>query len=748
MVPLTVALMVGTSTIPGCNKIEEFAGKAGDDGSAENAEGESNAEAADAAKDEEAKKDEDEDKVVEAPEPIPVEPLHNGLDLMLSFVPDDKAQYVIIRDASVIAEYLEEATRFVEPPLGRLVADPLGSPSDVQEMKNEWDRFKAESQKLVDALNASGLDLKEGGALIRLSSNKTVMVFAAEQPDAMVKVAEALGEKGSAKPENCKALEGHEGWNVCAEDKATLDGYKPAEDPAPVRQALETTLPGVDLEAANLLVNIDDGGKVAAAVTTLPGLVHAVITGNFAEKDKVAKQAFDALQPGEAKAMSNVQPGAGFVWARIDPKVMAEAFSKAGTGDPSADAFVKSLSGEWLLSGTVNPGGFIVQASMSDVSTFGPLLTMAESASGLVPQQPIPEIPDAKLVVEKTSVSHEDRTVDALHVGLTGLPEADVLRSFAGLNVDAWAFAAGDVLTLAVGPNAENIGKLISSGDGPSEETLASLPPQLAASLQKNEVSAVIHMPLDFLHGAHLNKLLDNALKNVPVVKPSQLRDVFALAAPLSSATAWVTKTEAGTPMVHMALQGIGNRSTEEGKEALAAALAVSEGADPEATFKPLAEKYKSSALAFAYATRAGTDGPGPMVGSGLGAVAAVAALGGPVFLGSRNATLADDLGVKPEDPEPVVAITTPPKPQVFEPTEPPKPKKPKPKPKPTPTVDEPKKDDPIVEPDKPVEPELPKPPVPTPTVDPKPTEPKKKPAVTRLPPGPPTRGPQRPTPK
>ena len=38
-------------------------------------------------------------------EPIPVAPMLTGLDHMLAFVPDAKAEFMIVRDASVLAEY-------------------------------------------------------------------------------------------------------------------------------------------------------------------------------------------------------------------------------------------------------------------------------------------------------------------------------------------------------------------------------------------------------------------------------------------------------------------------------------------------------------------------------------------------------------------------------------------------------------------------------------------------------------------
>jgi outer membrane biosynthesis protein TonB len=171
-------------------------------------------------------------------------------------------------------------------------------------------------------------------------------------------------------------------------------------------------------------------------------------------------------------------------------------------------------------------------------------------------------------------------------------------------------------------------------------------------------------------------------------------------------------------PVMHVSVQAIGNRATDEGKAALDAAHTVADGGDPAAAFAALATTYAASPMAWAYKTRAGTEGPGYMIGSGVGAVLAVAAVAVPIVIGKRNAALAEDLGVKPEEPPPELKPTTAPKRPKTTPAAPKKdpsstkkPVEPKPvEPKP----DEPK-DDPIVEPKRPLPPKP----------EPDPTEPK-----------------------
>jgi hypothetical protein len=245
-------------------------------------------------------------------------------------------------------------------------------------------------------------------------------------------------------------------------------------------------------------------------------------------------------------------------------------------------------------------------------------------------------------------------------------------------------------------------------------------------------------LPVDFLQGAPLRKLIDAALKDVPDAKPATVNAALSFLAPLSSATAWIAQPAgAKTPIVHIAVQGIGNRATDEGKAALEAARKVAAGGDPAAEFGTLASSYGSSPMAFAYHTRAGDQGPGSLVGSGVGALMIAGAIGYATVSGKTSPTLADDLGVKPEDPPPALEVPTKPVAPTHEPTTPSEPKKPKPKPdpaKPDPAKPDPAKPDPAKpDPAKPVEPPKPdpadpkKPPKPTP--DPKkptPSDPKK----------------------
>lgn len=715
---LSLASVLALSTVPGCKQLEELTeDKKDEETKTEEVKTED-------AKDSgaEAKAEGDAKAIADAEpapvEPIPVEALHTGLDLMLTFVPAG-SEYMIARDASVLADYIEEGTRFLDGPLATLESGPFSGESDLREFREAFTEVKTKTDLVKTALDSSGIQLKEGAAVVKAPGGASYIIFNAADPNALVAVGKATGES-ELSDLKCKAIETVPGFNVCSDSQKEIDGYAPTTDPAAVRTALAENLPGVTLDDANLLMFLNAGkeDEVYGAVSTIPGQVYLAIS---TPKSKDLAELRDGLQPGAATTLAQVQPGAGFIWARVSPAVLEKSMTEA-SGDPMAASVMKSMTGEFVLAGSVDPGGLIMQAGTTDTATLEGLLGLGyDMGKDAVPKE-LPEVPGSKVMFEKVALEGGGKTAQSLHVGVTGVPEADVLKSYTGLHADAWVFAANDVFTMAIGPDAAHVGKLLDvTAGGPSAATLDTLPPQLAAGLAKNEVGLIVHMPMDFLHGAQLHSLVRSALKSVPDAPPEQLLALAGLAAPFSSATMWIAKPGAN-PVIHMAVQSIGNRATDEGRAALDAAHTVADGGDPAVAFASMASAYAASPMAWAYKTRAGTEGPGYLIGSGVGAVLATAAVVVPLTMGASNKALAEDLGVKPEDPEPELKPTTAPKRPVTtnKPAEPKKDpvikKDPVVDPKPNPTED-PKdpKDDPIVEPTRPL------PPKPTPDPDPTP---------------------------
>lgn len=721
---LSLASLLAISSSSGCSKIEELAGGEKKEAKPEDPKPEAGQEGKEA-KPEGSQTPAVGEKVAVADggevevapvEPIPVEELHTGLDLMLKLVPKG-AEFMIARDATVVADYIEEATRFLDGPMGTLKTGPFAGDSDLQEAEEAFDELKTKTTTVKGALDASGIQLSEGAAIFKdAKSGESFIVFNAPDPNALVAVGKSTGESDLSDLK-CKAIESHPGFNVCGDDQAAVDAYTPSEDPAPLRTAMGENLPGVDLDEANLVAHMGEGkdDELYLAVTTIPGLVHMAIQ---APGDDEMMKIEEGMEPGPAKTLAQVQPGSGFIWAHMSKKLLEETTADL-RGTPAEKAS-QALTGEFVLAGSVDPGGVILQVGTTDVAVWEALLDEGLKMGAAVPKE-IPDVKGSKVAFEQMELEGGGNKAKALHLGVTGIPEADVLKSYTGLHLDTWAFAANDVFTLAVGPDQAHVGKLLDvTAGGPSADTLASLPPQLAEGLGRNEVGMIVHMPMDFLHGAQMHNLVRAALKELPQAEPEQVLALTGLLAPFSSGTLWIAKPD-GKPVIHVAVQSIGNRATDEGRAALDAAHTVADGGDPVAAFASLAAAYGASPMAWAYKTRAGVEGPGYMVGSGLGAVLATAAVAVPVALGKSNKSLADDLGVKPEDPEPELKPTTKPKQPKTVKKDPKKNPKKDPKkddPKKDPKKDDPKTDDPIVEPERPL------PPKPTPD---EPEEPKKR---------------------
>ncbi len=656
-------------------------------------------------------------------EAVPVEAMHTGLDLMLQMIPAEEDGYFIVRDATVLAAYADEALRFADGPLATLAADPMaaGSP-EMKEITDGFAMIKPKVEEVKQALDTSGLNLKAGAAIIRNKSGDMTMVFNAESPDAVANLVTALGGKPDGELK-CKAIEGIDGFNVCTENQAQLDAYKPREDPAELRQALTDGIPGVELEDANVLAHFREDGEYYMAVSTIPGSVHLAVAA--VEKNDKIKEMEEAIAPAEAKILSSVDPGAGFIWASVAPAKMTEGMAAMG-GPPPLTDFGSALNGQFLLAGSVDPGGILLTLGMSDTTKWEPLRAMAMAEQKKATEELNKVIKDelgglggAKVVVEDKPIQMGGAEVKTVHVGLTDLPEGEILKAYTGLHLDSWTFAANEGFTIAFGPDEAGIAKLGEAGaTGPSAELLASLPQPLADGLGRNEVSLIVHSPMDFLHGKQLHELIKGAAVAVPELKAESVYAALGLLAPISSGTMWIAQPAGKPPIFHVSVQGIGNQETEEGKLALTAAHTVADGGDPEEAFKNLASHYASSPMAYAYKARSGTDGPGYLIGSGTGAVVAAAAIAVPLALGKRNEHLAADLGVKPEDPEPEVKPVEVPKPVKVKkvPKQDPK-KDPKKADPATPKTDDPKKD-PVVEPRRPLPP--------TPTEDPKATPRKK----------------------
>jgi hypothetical protein len=287
-----------------------------------------------------------------------------------------------------------------------------------------------------------------------------------------------------------------------------------------------------------------------------------------------------------------------------------------------------------FFGGSADPAAIQLRLGFDDLKPATDVLELVGvlAKAGNVPPE-IPGVAGSKITFESSELSFGADKANALHLAVTGVPQAEMATQLLGVTPDLWLFAAENSLAFAAGVDAANITRMVSPPG--AEATIASLPPALAEDLRANRVGFLVHAPVDALQSPVMAKAMDAALKDVPGYQPQQARSAMALVSPLSSGTVWITEA-AGQPVVHFALQGIGHTGDEEGKAALAAAVAVATGGDPAALFGELAAKYPGSPRLAAYQARAGTTGAGVLAGSGA---AGMMLAGAAAYLAFAGAT-------------------------------------------------------------------------------------------------------------
>lgn len=646
-IPLTVALALAAG--PGCSKVEEALGKAEEAIKDKTGEGEE-------AEEEEVVEQTAEEQVaeelpaaaiveVEAPSATPLTQLDGLLELLPAeqVAPAGKMKMMMIaRDAGVIFDYAEAAEKLAGPGLERMATASANNPEingDVKEMQLAYEMGRGEVNKVMGTLKGSGIDFSKGVMLWEVGG-QSYLVYNGENGNALKAIGQAFGEDMASSV--CQPVDGHAGYHVCADKQAALDAYTPggAEGAKALREAMNTHLGGVDLDKANVVGYAEKGWL---SLATPPGLMVLTV----ALPDDADTKEFKAMfKPGAPKTLRGVQPGAGFVWANMDTAaMMAGAGGGLQGAPPQAQAAAEQFTGEVLLAGHYAPPAISLQFGVKDVSALGPIMDMAKELEPQVPKT-LEQLPGSEVKYEILDVPVGDAQARAVHVGLSKIPEADVLATYTGLTLDGWAFPANDTFTVAIGASAEAIGHVADgTGDGPSDALKIYLPPALAAAAAAGEVSFIMHLPVDALHGPQTKKLVDAALKNAKETSPELITGFLSLAAPLSSATAWTTHAGDGV-QVHLAMQGIGHNADDEGKAALDAAARGLAGEDAAPLFAALVDKYPDSARIPSYKARAGQT-EAALVASGVGAALATAALAIPMASGERNDALASELGVE-----------------------------------------------------------------------------------------------------
>jgi len=530
------------------------------------------------------------------------------LDSLLGLVQaDSSGSYMILRHPQGLLDLGDEAVKFYDGPVQALV-DMLGA----QDLASGFRTIKAGLGDLRGKLGGSGVDLSRGLVATQTGPDSTVLVVAASQPDAVRDLMSALHIDGADRLV-CKAIEAAPGYVGCADSEAVVAAYRPG-DGARRRAAAEAALPGVALDELQVLGFVAEDGGSHLGLSMPPGLgvLHFGLPAS-ASQDLAA-----VLQPGPADTLRFARPGTGFLWMRTDvAEVRRRAPELGASGQPQVDAAVAAWNGELFFGGSSDPAAMQLRLGLGDVK---PMVAAIEFAGALATvgasnMKEIPGFPGSKLAFETREVTIGTEVTKALHLGVSGVPQAEVVTQLIGLTPNLWLFAADHSLAIAAGVDADSVVRLVAPPT--ADATLASLPPALAADLRADRVGFVMHTPVDALQGPSMRQVFDAALKDVAGYKPEQVRSGLAMVAPMSAATLWITET-ASQPVVHLAVQSIGHTADEEGKAALAAALAVATGGDPAALFGELIARYPSSPRLAAYQARAGSTGPGVLAGSGV----------------------------------------------------------------------------------------------------------------------------------
>lgn len=537
---------------------------------------------------------------------------------VLDMVGENPDGYMAMRDMGPFMDLMREGKILIDGPVDNLLTMVEESGEHVE--REDFEKFRAKYGQLMTALEGSGIKWDHGMVINGKKGNDGVVLFQAESLEKLEPILTAVDQPPTKVKEHCAKLDADPEWIACGETADKAKAYKPAKKGSELVAALEHNLPGVDFKAVNMAFDFDEASMV---MLTDPGIYHLAM---HVKKD-LPPEFSKVAGRGPAKALRLVKPGDTFLWGRID---MGAAKAQAGGVPKPAQAMVDAFDGEFLMAGTSDPAGFVVQAGVTDPYPVRSVLDLGWTQKDNLPKE-IPNAPGLtyEFKAEEISVGDEKFRV------LSAIFDSPEIKKYEGLwkpAVSAWV--GGGYLSVGAGMGIDEAKKVANaSGEGPSEELLASLPPGLAEELKAQEVNFAYHASFDALQSPALMDELEKNWGSIDLPdKPSfdALEGVMQLFAPISELSAWVSRSNT-SPVFHVSVRMFGDPRTEEGKAALAAINSVAGGTSRADAYGGLAKKYGASHRAHAYEVRASKDMKDASV-AGLSVVGIAAAVAIPAF--------------------------------------------------------------------------------------------------------------------
>lgn len=540
----------------------------------------------------------------------------------LDAVPAEVDGFMVIRDLRPLLAGAEAYQPVLDGPIRALVEagaalEDLPGPDPAT-----YDAARSGLRGLVGAITRTKLPLEQGLVLAWRDHAWTLLLPAGELAT-LRPLLTASGLSATFADEHCAVVGWPTGHVACTSEAGAAMAYRAGREGRALERALHERLGQGPVDQAVVLVRREaPRGPTDVAMTIYPGLAH--VTVRTPPVDRMAER----VEPGSNAALGSVEPGAGFVWARLESGGLDRLRRSLPSG---LSALTGALDGELLASGTAEPPGLAVLAGSSDTSTAQVSLDLLGLNPAVIPAS-LPIVPGTHL--SPSIVAAQDgRSV--LRLDLAGGSAVESLEQ-AGIAPQLVVLALGQHLALGVGDADAQIARTLAHPPRLRNGVAQTLPPMLVDDLLAQRASAAVHLELDALqapeHRVHVRRLLAAA----PVDQRTNLTRVFSALMPslsvLTSASAWLVELESG-PALHVALTGFGRPGDPEGEAARRALERVLAGEEAGPIYAELAADYPESPRIHAYQARAGTT----TVTATLATLAAVSVIAGMAVSGAGS---------------------------------------------------------------------------------------------------------------